>query len=326
MENAKSTKTSPGIIGIFKQAYSTLSRHAYLIMFPLILDLFLLLGPKFNVISVAEKVFGKITIPELAKNLQEQITVAYEVLLSSIENYNLSSLLRTAPLGIPSLFSKRLFVEDIVPNGYVFHLSTIQQVGLCAVLFSFIGIVFTALYLSLIARANESPATGKRNNFIFTVLNLIALSFTYIFIAFAILLPGIFIISLVTVFSLSMGSVFFIILRIVLISLLIPFIFAPCAVVTQKINFVPALKHSLVTIKPIYRETTLFIFVALIINMLTSLLWNLPKDGSWLLFVGALGHAIVSTLILVAFFHFYNEAVKYTNYKSIIIVGSENQI
>ena len=148
MENAKSTKTSPGIIGIFKQAYSTLSRHAYLIMFPLILDLFLLLGPKFNVISVAEKVFGKITIPELAKNLQEQITVAYEVLLSSIENYNLSSLLRIAPLGIPSLFSKRLFVEDIVPNGYVFHLSTIQQVGMCCFILFYRNCIYCIIFIT----------------------------------------------------------------------------------------------------------------------------------------------------------------------------------
>lgn len=326
MENAKNIQTSPGIIGIFKQAYSTLSRHAYLIVFPFVLDLYLLIGPEFTVIQVFENLFGKITIPKLAENLQDQIDVAYKVLLSSIENYNLSSLLRTTPLGIPSLFSKRIFVEDIFTNGYVFHLSTIEQVVLCAVLFSLMGIVFTALYFSLISRANETPFTGERNNFVLTVINLIALSFTYIVIALAILLPGIFIISLVTVFSLSMGSVLFIILRIVLISLLIPFIFAPCAVVTRKMNIVQALKHSLATIKPIYRETTLFMFVALIMNTLTSLLWNLPKDGSWLLFVGALGHAIVSTLILVASFHFYNEAGKYSNNKSIISVESENQI
>jgi hypothetical protein len=48
-----------------------------------------------------------------------------------------------------------------------------------------------------------------------------------------------------------------------------------------------------------------FLSLAFLISYLTSLLWQMPGDTSWLNVLGVFGHAVVSATLLAASYAFY---------------------
>ena len=55
-------------------------------------------------------------------------------------------------------------------------------------------------------------------------------------------------------------------------------------------------------------KTSSFLFLVLLVSYITNFLWQIPEDGSYMLLVSILGHAVVSTILWIASFHFYEDA------------------
>jgi hypothetical protein len=48
--------------------------------------------------------------------------------------------------------------------------------------------------------------------------------------------------------------------------------------------------------------------LAILTTYATNFLWQIPKQDSWMLIVSILGHALVTTILYVASFHYYIDA------------------
>lgn len=309
MENLKALPENLKIFSVFKHGFETIVEKPYLVLFPLGLDLLILFGPKIGVYSLFGKWIESIATPQLAKPLLEQWQATRSLLLQNIQHYSLTSVLSTKPLGIPSLFSTRLFESRLLPTQPGFELTAFWQVLAIAVLFFFIGIGLTLVFYSLTAQgSNVENKTITFRNISQKFPRFLAIPFVFLAFVIIFFLPGVFIVSFFTVIFPALGGVLYAVLVVVFFSFLTPLLFTPHAIINHEASVRNCITISRSTIGPVRNQALLFWGVAIGITLLTNLLWNLAKDGSWFLMIGATGHAIVSSIILAASFHFFAAA------------------
>jgi len=127
---------------------------------------------------------------------------------------------------------------------------------------------------------------------------------------FLISLPLALIFTLFNSLSPVLGLIAYFVTAMVLLSVIIPLYFAPHAIVVLDQSAFQAISSSLKMIRPFYSSTSVFLTLEVIIAFLTNLLWQTPADNSPLLFVGIFGHALVTTALLIASFHYFANIVK----------------
>jgi hypothetical protein len=60
-------------------------------------------------------------------------------------------------------------------------------------------------------------------------------------------------------------------------------------------------------------STSLLLLIFLLISEGLNVLWNIPKNSSWLLLLGIVGHAFVTTSLLASSFVYYRDAESWVN-------------
>lgn len=144
-----------GVIGSLAAGFEMIGRHLWLILWPLVLDLLLWLGPRLSVAPLFEQFCGFLLArPAPDPTTARQVAQAVELLGQLGERFNLLSLLSVVPLlNVPSLLAQR-------PPGAVSPLGepAIQAItnplalmGWLAVLCP-VGLALGFLYLSGLAR------------------------------------------------------------------------------------------------------------------------------------------------------------------------------
>lgn len=306
----------PGIISSFKQGYKTVNEKPYLILFPLGLDLLYLFGPKIKVATLLGKALDSLPTPALADNLMKQWQSGMTLLRETMEQFTVTLALRTFPLGTPSLFSNRLFETGLLKNTLSLDLNTLPQLFLTLIVLFILGILLTFVFYQLIASAIDTEAIAKsKQGFFNKFLSFLGIPFVFLLYALLYLLPGLFVIRLVAVFSPAFASILNVALIFIFIIRIIPMVFSPHAIVQDDKTLKASLVLSRMAVKPYYLKVANFLMLSIGLSYLSNLLWNLPKDGSWFLLVGALGHALITTTILVASFHFFNLSKKLATQK-----------
>jgi len=58
--------------------------------------------------------------------------------------------------------------------------------------------------------------------------------------------------------------------------------------------------------------SALFLMAVVILSEGMNILWQSPPEDSWMLLVGIVGHAFISTATLNATYHYFLDATKYT--------------
>src|SRR5262245_41719631 len=105
----------PGVIGSLRAGFAAVASHVILILMPLILDLFLWLGPRLSVSEILSPVY-QLFFDQMRRGLSSpeevrQLAVFQDLFNEGLKNYNLASLvarLQTFPIGIPSLMAKTM--------------------------------------------------------------------------------------------------------------------------------------------------------------------------------------------------------------------------
>jgi hypothetical protein len=76
-----------------------------------------------------------------------------------------------------------------------------------------------------------------------------------------------------------------------LISMFLPAIFAPHAVLMLNLNLWQSIRASMRLMRPYYSATSLFVILAVLVSYLTNLLWQSPGTDSPMIYIGIFGHA-----------------------------------
>jgi len=221
--------------------------------------------------------------------------------------------LTASPLGLPSLMAGR--TPTLTPLGHpvVWMISHPLVYLLLWGLLILVGLFLGALYLEAIAqqvrearfdwRQLRRSVWGKwlQLTVFMGILTLIALGAG---------LPLIFVISLIAAFSPEAAQLLLALTLLTAIWLLFYFCFALPGLFVQRRNLWLAMGDSLRLMQWNFGSTLLLNLIIFIIGGGLTLVWNTPREDSWLMLIGVAGHACVSTALIASVFIFYQDCFR----------------
>lgn len=316
MENTPSIQNStpPRLISTITEGFNIVANRIYLILFPLIFDIILWLGPHLRVKTLVQPFIQNVLadMPEMATNpdlmeMSKWSKQLWDVLLS---HFNLVSLIRVFPIGIPSLMSGLSPIETPLGSANMFEVTNAFQALLIWLCFSAIGLVLGCLYFDAISRATGKTKDGFSLTYsLNAVVQVFIFSIACIAAFFIFFFPTMLVVTLLSLISASLGQIVLLLIFLILIWFLMPLIFSPHGIFVDHQSIGRSITTSVRLVRNFLPGTGLFILTAILLYQGLNLLWGNAPDSSWLTILGIFGHAFISTGLIAASFVYYRQGL-----------------
>lgn len=318
METPPNTKTvmPPRVFQALQTGFDQTARHPGLILFPVLLDLFLWLGPQLNIKGVLQPLFDNwiSSVNRMgATDLQAFVTLNQQGLQQLIDQYNLFSVLRTFPIGIPSLMAGRLQDQTPLGGAVMIDLPEMLTLLLIGVVLILAGLMAGAVYFALIAREYQPGKIASAGAILRQVLGTLSLTLMLFFILLVLMIPALIILTVVGVISLGLAQFVGMVFFFFSIWLLLPLVFSAHGIYYAGQNPVVSLLSSVRLVRGFMPGTGLFLMTSLVVNEGLNIIWNFAESQSWMTMVGILGHGFVVTGLISASFAYYRNGVNFMN-------------
>jgi hypothetical protein len=293
----------PGIIATLVAGFELATSHLWLVIFPVILDLFYWLGPRLRIMdAVSESVAILREAPAFAEYIDIMLEVGPRI--------NLFTSLSFPIIGIPTLMGE--FIPEETPIRPVnYEVGGDYSWMLIVVALSLIGIGLTALYLYLIGRVLKEGSEIEHLAFsenlrAIVVAFLRLLGFVIVF-SVVLLLLAIPLLPVAIILGMINSNLFVGVMLVVFIVVAAYLSLAIPGIVMNNRPIFMAIRESIKLVIKNLMTTLNLLVIVFLIAIGTNLLWHLPEDGSWFTFVGILGHAFISTALAIAIFIYYRD-------------------
>lgn len=310
MESLKteSLPPPPGVIGSIRAGFDAIATHMTAIFLPLILDLFLWLGPRLSL----EKLYNSIQ-PEMINFWHasgfsaEDIRRGSEFYAAVLPKLNLFWLVRAVPIGISSLFFARdvqatpLGVSSIISVssdfdflGWTFILILIGWIG---------GGLYFLSVSRLVAVTGQTQPLGTGRAIVQTIL----VSVLWTGMAMVIGIPLLILLALLVQASTLVAQISILLFSFLFMWLIVPIFFWPHGVFIYRQNALSSIFSSLRLARFTLPTSSMFVLTVFLLNVGLNFLWGIPPKESWMAAVGILGHAFVTTALLAGSFIYYRD-------------------
>lgn len=305
----KAVTAPPSLMKSLMAGFDVVSNHLGLILFSVLLDILLWFGPHVRFARIFAPVFEQAAeFPEM------QAPGSLSVLQESVDKINLLGVLRTFPIGVPSLLANQSPQQSPLQRLGALELQSFLNLAGFWFLFMLVGVALGTLYFSLVAQASIQ----RELNFSLAVRNwprhfgqvLLLTLFWYILIALF-MVP----LSCLLSFMLLLGfgfaqfplliALFF---GAMIVWLLIPLFFSPHGIFTHGRKMWDSILQGIRLSRATFGTTGLLILSVVVLSEGLDVVWKLPADNSWFLLVGIVGHAFVTAALLAATFVYYHDA------------------
>ena len=303
----------PGVIGSLKAGFELVSSHVILILMPLVVDLFLWLGPRLGVSEVLgpvyQMVFNQVRRGLASPEEIRQLSAVQELFNEGLQRYNLLSLiarLQTFPIGISSLLAKTMPVES--PLGIQTATQVSSALSLMGMIFLLVlmGLVIGALYFRWVSGAT----LGGRGAYISiprAILQTLVLSFVWFIFLAMLSVPVMLFLTMLALISPALASIGLFVLVLIAFWLVVPFFFTPHGIFIRRQNAFRSIYSSFRMARFSLPTSALFVFSTFILTTGLNYLWSVPSSNSWMTLVGITGHAFITTALLAASFVYYRD-------------------
>jgi hypothetical protein len=304
-----------GVIAALTSGFEVVTARLDLILLPLALDLFLWLGPHLSVRPVIEQLLPLLApVPGADAATVAQLKAWRDTLQASAGAFNFFAALSTAPLGLPSLMAGRN--ATALPGGspLVWLVRGIPEYMLLFGMFVLGGLFLGALYFGSIAQqvrdARLNLARLLRQVWgdwaRLTAMLVMALA-----AAAALGIPVLVMAVLARLASPILGELIAIAGWTVGLWILFYAGFTLHGVILQRRGLFGALFDSLRLVQISLPHTAGLYITVVVLHFGLGIVWNIPADDSWLLLLGLVGHALVSTALVAATFVFYQDRYRW---------------
>jgi hypothetical protein len=296
--------TLPGLWQTIAAGFDLTTKHLWLLLLPVFLDSFFWLGPRLSIFSLMQKsLAGSLPLPGFA--------ATNEQMLDLVAHFNVFTLLSVPMVGVPALMTG--LTSDTAPvTPFVWE---IDGYGLWFLLFVGLtvgGLLLTAVYFGLVAQAirAERLATGQflrqmGKNWL-QLLALTGVMMLTFCIVYTPLLP---IGTVLFLFNPALGSLSFSCGSVLLLWLVIYLAFIPHGITLNGRSLRHAFIESLRLVQLNFVPAITMLFGVFIINRALNFILRLADNGNWLTFISIIGHAFVTTSLVVATFIFYRDRI-----------------
>lgn len=307
--NLKAVSPPPSLMKSLMAGFDVVSNHIGLVFFSILFDLLLWFGPQLKLANAFAPVIEQIgSLPE-AQNVG-----SFETLKEGLTRLNMLSLLRTFPIGVPSLLASQAPSRTPVYSRADWDVQSLVDAAFIWLAIALIGIAAGTLYFSLMAQAsvhqqlNYSQALRNwpRN---FSQVLLLTLFLNVLFAA--LLIPFTCMMTFMLLLGMGLGqlsNLIVLLFGVLLIWLMIPLFFSPHGIFTGQRPMWDSILQSIRLSRATFTTTALLILSIIILSQGLDVLWNMPQDNSWFLLVGIVGHAFVTAALLAATFVYYQAA------------------
>ncbi|MEN4011283.1 MAG: hypothetical protein AB1453_03040 [Chloroflexota bacterium] len=303
----------PRLIPTITAGFNAVAANIRLIVLPVLLDVFLWLGPQFRLHKLAAPaleeylaLFNRLNSADIAAQMN-QISQQW---LQNLRVFNLAGVLPTFPIGLPSLIAT--YGTDQTPLGSA-QIIEIQSYSLALgwwLVFLLVGFLLGCIYFNDLARSTfETRMPFDLKNFLRqisqSVLFIVALFFSLLVMG----IPASILISILAMVNPSLASVGIIFILFIILWVLIPLVFTPHSIFLGQRNLLVSVLTSARLVRSYLPGSGLFILVAFMIAQGMDILWQIPPPNSWMTLVGILGHSFIYTSLLAASFIYFRKGL-----------------
>lgn len=313
MENQpKLINQPPRLMNSMIAGFNTVANHVYLILPPIILDIFLWLGPRLSLERILQPLIADMsaTFQQFGSaEMNQAMSASIELWKQFAERFNFFSMLRTLPVGLPSLMAGS--VDPATPLGGFTRMEVSSTAGflLIGLVMAVAGLMLGCFYFSSVSRSSSGPgglATLRCSGW--QAAQTFLLTLLSIALVLMLAIPGMLVISLLTFINPTLATGALLMVALVAMWFLMPLVFSPHGIYTRQLNAVTSMLNSVRLVRYFMPSVSLFILVAILLSQGLNRLWLVPPASSWLTLVGIAGHAFISTALLAASFIFYRSA------------------
>jgi hypothetical protein len=302
----------PNVIKSIRNGFDAITKHLILLLFPVGLDLVLWFGPHLQIKSLIEGLIVEMNnVSELMPaDFGEVMEAGQEIWIVGAERINLLIGLRSLPVGIFSLFTGILPVENPLGTPMFLDVTNLSAAVLIVLLVFLVGLMLGGLYFSAVRQAalyDELKWRGIFQDWPRVSLQSGILSLIWIIFFMAILVVGSCVATGITIFSVSLGQMVIILFGVISFWLIFPLIFSPHGIYSKGQKAWKSLLSSIRLTNLTFLKTSLFIMLVLLLNQGLNMLWQVPSENSWLMLISVIGHAFVTTGMLSASFVYYQD-------------------
>ena len=303
----------PRIIPSLVEGFNAVAGRVYLILFPVLIDLFLWFGPLVRVKNLLLPTLSRAT--ELSAGAYGEgadaiIKNSNQIWNAFLEGFNLLFALRTYPVGIPSLMVGQEYFTNPLGSPLILELASIRGALLVLILTVLFGIVLGSLYFSLIARSTDQRLSALDLPIFMRLTGQSALMTLLLILLLAILgLPAMCFISSIMLFLPSLGTLPFMIFGLMMVWVLLPLAFTPHGIFMGEMGTPRSIVSSIKFVRASMSGTGIFFILIILIGFGLDMLWSTPGTESWMMLVGILGHGFISSGLLAASFVFYRDGL-----------------
>jgi hypothetical protein len=285
-----------GIIQSLSSGFDLVTRHPELMLLPILLDVFLWLGPRLSAYPLFRAFIDLMQSPSGAETLGP----SFQELLDQVgQVFNLFWWLSPTLLGVPSLMVGAPALK--VPNGppTIWPVSsTLTYLALFLVL-NVAGLGLAAAYWGLLSsRVRKAPFSPGRIVVLWWGLIKIAVLLTVVTLMIG--FPTLLVVTLVGLFSPLVAQLVLVMGGAVLLWALFYLAFTLHGVALRDAWVFQAVRASVALMRTQFVPTLGLVMIVLAIYLGMGFVWNIPPSDSWLRVAGILGHAFTATGLITA--------------------------
>jgi hypothetical protein len=296
-------------IGVFQSivaGFDKIAAQPLLILPPILLDLFLWLGPRLTINSIVQDLLELVVVPPGSDEAMiEQINLFHSITNDLGQRLNLFAMVSTLPAGISSLLTSRMPVLN--PLGQSLEIPIHSFIVVFLILFSLMVIgqaLGTQFHLWIAHQLAHGEELANRWKAGIRMIILAVLAYAVIII-FGLGIS--FIASLFTYVSLAFGIIIAFLGFTFGFWVFVYLFFTPHGIVRYKLGIVRAMLESATLVRWNLLPVVGYLGASFVISWLTSQAWILPTEDSWFLLLAILGHAFVSATLLAGSYAFYQD-------------------
>jgi hypothetical protein len=307
-----------GVIGSLMAGFEMVGRHLGLIVLPVLLDLFLWLGPRLSVAPLVQQFIALLMAqpvpdPAVARQI-EQVVHFWE---QSSEQFNLLSLLSALPLlDVPTLLAQHV-PEMGTPLGEprVFLVTSVLTLVVWMAVLIPIGMVLGFLYLNGLTcrvramRSDEVEEALRFSGWVNKIINVF-LFISGLMMAGVVLFPlWLLVVGITLMIAPPLGLLIWLISVGLGGYVALNLLFVVPGMLLGNRGLFQATLESFMLIQIRFPSVVALILLVVVIYEGLGFVWSLPSGGSWMLLIGILGNGCIATGLTAATFVFYQEQI-----------------
>jgi hypothetical protein len=238
-----------------------------------------------------------------------------ELINQAAEQLNLFSVLRTIPVGIPSIMSGRSPIEIPAGAPLLVDIKSPLAVAMLVLVILLVGLCIGCFYYYMVVQAAFQGKINLREvirRWPKGTLQVFSLSLALLILFIAITIPASCAISVVALFGLPLGQLAIFLYIGLILWLAFPLVFSAHGIFVNHYNALLSVQRSMLMTRATLPTTALFILLVFLVSEGLNYLWRVPPENSWLTLVGVGGHAFITSALLAASFVYYRDADRWT--------------